>query len=86
MNTQYEWDENKRRLNSDTRQLDFADLQGFDWDSATTIRSDRHGEVRFTAYGYLEGRLYAVAYTWRGNVRRIISFRKANPREVAKYG
>ena len=86
MNQLYEWDEEKRGRNVDQRNLDFASLRDFAWDQAEIIRSDRHGEIRFTAYGYLEGRLFAVAYTWRGNVRRIISFRKANSREVAKYG
>ena len=86
MNTQYEWDESKRARNVDQRDLDFAVVRTFDWDHAHIIRSDRYGEIRYTAYGYLQGRLYAIAYTWRGDRRRIISFRKANRREVAKYG
>ena len=86
MNPLYEWDEAKRGRNIDQRNLDFASLRDFDWDQAEIIRTDRHDEIRYTAYGYMEGRLVAVAYTWRGDVRRIISFRKANSREVAKYG
>jgi uncharacterized DUF497 family protein len=30
--------------------------------------------------------LHAVVFTLRGDVKRIISFRRARPREVAKYG
>lgn len=47
-----------------------------------------YGETRFTATGPIAafgGRIFVVVYTWRENVRRIISFRKANDREVRKY-
>jgi uncharacterized protein len=45
-------------------------------------------ETRFVATGPIPefgGRICVVVYTWRGNVRRIISFRKANDKEVRKY-
>jgi uncharacterized DUF497 family protein len=47
-----------------------------------------YGETRFIATGPIRsfgGRIFVVIYTWRENVRRIISFRKANDREVRKY-
>ena len=47
-----------------------------------------YGKTRFVATGPVEQfghRVCVVIYTWRGNVRRIISFRKANDREVRKY-
>jgi hypothetical protein len=47
-----------------------------------------YGEPRFTATGpiaALDNRVFVVIYTWRGSVRRIVSFRKANDREVRKY-
>ena len=47
-----------------------------------------YGEPRFIATGPIDafgGRLFVVVYTWRGSTRRIISFRKANDREVRKY-
>ena len=47
-----------------------------------------YGEPRFIATGpiaVLDGRLFVVVYTWRGPVRRIVSFRKANDREARKY-
>jgi uncharacterized protein len=50
-------------------------------------RSD-YGEPRFIATGPIDvfgERLFVVVYTWRGSTRRIISFRKANDREVRKY-
>ena len=47
-----------------------------------------HGETRFVATGPIDAfgdRVFVVVYTWRDAVRRIISFRKANDREVRKY-
>ena len=47
---------------------------------------DRHyGEQRRLTLGKIEGRLFAVAYTPRGTVLRLISARKANAREQRKY-
>ena len=47
-----------------------------------------YGETRFVATGpiaALGDRIFVVVYTWRENIRRIISFRKANDREIRKY-
>lgn len=47
-----------------------------------------YGETRFIATGPIatfDDRIFVVVYTWRGLVRRIISFRKANDREVRRY-
>ena len=47
-----------------------------------------YGETRFIATGPVAafgGRIFVVVYTWRSTIRRIISFRKANEREIAKY-
>ena len=47
-----------------------------------------YGETRIVATGPIElfdGRICVVVYTWRDGMRRIISFRKANDKEVGKY-
>ncbi len=44
-----------------------------------------YGEVRTIGYAILMDRLYCVVFTERGEVSRIISLRKANPREVRDY-
>ena len=44
----------------------------------------RRGAPGF-AFAPIQGRLYAVCYVERGQVRRIISFRKANKREERIY-
>ena len=86
MNPQYEWDETKRRINLDQHKLDFKDMHQFEWDAAIVQPSDRYSEPRWIAYGYFDADLHAVVFTLRGDVKRINSFRRARPREVAKYG
>ena len=50
-------------------------------------RSD-YGETRFVATGPVAefgGRICVVVYIWRGGRRRVISFRKANDKEIGRY-
>ena len=42
-------------------------------------------EDRFITVGWLDARLVVLVWTPRGEVRRIISMRKANDREKAIY-
>ena len=53
-----------------------------------SVPDDRcpYGEVRQVAFGWIEGRMFACVYTDRDGRRRVISLRKANSREVARYG
>lgn len=44
-----------------------------------------YGERRWVTVGYLDGRVVVVVWTPRGQARRIISMRKANEREIAKF-
>jgi uncharacterized protein len=44
-----------------------------------------HGEERHLAYGVLAGRIIAVVFTWRGEVRRLISARRARRYERQDY-
>ena len=43
------------------------------------------GEPRFTTVGVLDSRMVILVWTPRGEVRRIISMRKANEREIARF-
>lgn len=44
-----------------------------------------YGETRIITIGLLRGRMVVVVWTPRGEVRHIISMRKANDREKARY-
>jgi len=53
-----------------------------------TVTDDRfdYGEVRNVAFGLISGRLFVCVYVDRQAERRVISLRKANRREVERYG
>ncbi|MBA4768166.1 MAG: BrnT family toxin [Porphyrobacter sp.] len=82
-----EYDEAKRRKTLEERGLDFARagevFVGREW----TFIDDRidYGEQRFNTFGQLDGRLVTLVWTLRNDNRRIISMRKANEREQARY-
>lgn len=87
-----EFDEQKRKRTQDERGLDFADAnQIFDGVHLTAI-DDRYdyGEIRYISMGYMNARLVVLVWTYRPDEimpthRRIISMRKANDREIAKF-
>lgn len=77
----------KRDATLANRGLDFADaelvFEGLTF-SATDDRID-YGERRVITFGYLAGRMVVVVWTARSAARHIISMRKANEREQARY-
>jgi len=84
----FEWDENKRIFNIEKHALDFADAFEL-WSLPMVQLEDRrfnYEENRFIALGLLKNRVVVCVYTIRESaVIRIISFRKANSREVRYY-
>jgi uncharacterized DUF497 family protein len=58
-----------------------------DWDAALVWVDDRfaYAEFRMIALAPTTGILYYVAFVDRASVRRIISLRRANRREVKHY-
>ncbi len=84
----YEWDTHKRNQNHLLHGIDFADVIEFDWLSALIFKDERkdYGEDRFNAFGRrMDGRVMCLTFTPRGEVVRVISYRKANAREVKRY-
>ena len=82
----YEWDEAKREINLIKHGVDFADMYLFDWDTAVFIPSDRHGESRTAAIGYIGSTLFFVVYTSCGDNRRVISLHAASRKGREFYG
>lgn len=80
----YEWDEAKNAINIENHGFDFNDAQG----NRLIFPDDRkdYGEKRFITVGYINKRLMIAVYTQRppGTIR-IISLRKANNREKARF-
>ena len=82
-----DFDPTKRHWTIETRGLDFADAGTFFEGDVIDILDDRvdYGETRYISVGQLLGRMIVVVWTPRGDMRRIISMRKANEREQARY-
>ncbi len=81
----YEWHPDKARSNLDKHGVDFVSVKDFEWDTAVIRPSDRHGETRFAAYGYIGRRLHSLAFATREDRIRVVSFRKADEREERYY-
>jgi uncharacterized protein len=83
----FEWDERKARINLNKHGIDFADAATVLNDDLAIVIPDEHPEEeRFIALGSdLMGRLQVVVFTMRGQNIRIISARRATPREYDDY-
>ncbi len=82
-----EFDPAKDKLNVAKHGVSLALAEKLDWDAALVWRDDRfgYGEVRMLALAPETNTLYYVAFVDRGEVRRIISLRRAERREVKRY-
>lgn len=85
--TSITFDPVKRERALQERGLDFADagqvIDGAVWEFVDD-RTD-YGETRITTIGFLIDRMVVIVWTPRGEQRHIISMRKANARERARY-
>ncbi|MDO9011744.1 MAG: BrnT family toxin [Gallionella sp.] len=81
------FDPSKDAINIDKHGVSLVDASGFEWDEAVTWQDQRHeyGECRMIGLGYIGIRLFVIVFVDRGENRRIISLRKANPKEVTHY-
>ena len=84
------------RLSFDPDKRDRALAErGLDFGAASEVFAGRtydqqderfdYGEVRIITVGHMAGRMVVVVWTQRGDARHIISMRKANEREQARY-
>ena len=81
------FDPEKRAATLEERGLDFADAVEVFAGLTAEVEDTRkdYGETRIICFGLLRGRLVQVVYTPRYAGRHIISTRKANARERARY-
>lgn len=82
-----EFDPVKNQRNIEERGLSFEQAQFLEWHTALVWRDTRtdYGEVRWNALAYLGERLHAICFKMTETNLRVISFRKANKREMKKY-
>jgi uncharacterized protein len=86
---QYEWDEDKARTNLRKHQASFLEGATVFNDPLVATQSDSghsYDEQRYVAIGRsVRGRVLVVVFTERGDKIRLISCRKATPREQRVY-
>jgi len=77
----------KRAITLEERGLDFEDaVEVFGGDTLDFPDGRRdYGELRMVTVGHLRGRMVIIIWTPRGNARHVISMRKANAREKARF-
>jgi len=84
----FEWDENKNRINISKHGFDFesAKLVSFDQSRKTSLdeRKD-YGEKRYRTIGKVYNTIIVVVFTFRGDMIRVISARLANDYERKVY-
>lgn len=81
------FDPAKDDWNIRVRDLSFLAAAGFDFENALYAVDDRrdYGETRYVALGMLHDRLHVLCFVETDDGIRVISFRKANAREVRRY-
>lgn len=87
-NDEFDWDPQKAAANLADHKVGFEQAKGVFGDPfAIEFLDDRedYGEDRFVIIGMTEGRLLTVVYTLRADRTRIISARRAEPRERRRY-
>ena len=84
----FAWDATKAASNARKHGVQFADaVAALEDERAFTVPDDSYGEKRWVTIGMdAVGRVLVVAYTLRGEKIRIISARRATPRESRQYG
>lgn len=82
-----DFDPSKDAINQTAHGISLGLASQLEWDNLQSKPDTRrdYGEMRMIGYAVMDERLYCVVYVDRDDVRRVISLRKANEREVAKY-
>ena len=81
------YDPAKNERNIRNRGLSFDSAAQFDFEGALYAVDERHDydEMRYIAMGMLGVRLHVLCFAETADGIRVISFRKANAREVRRY-
>ncbi|MDR9403768.1 MAG: BrnT family toxin [Halothece sp. Uz-M2-17] len=83
---EFEWDEGKRQSNLKKHGIDFARAcKIFRGETIDYEDTRNYNEQRFIAIGETGGLILTVVYTYRNEIIRIISARRANKNEKRIY-
>jgi len=84
---EFEWDENKNKLNQDKHGIDFNDAKEVFKDENRTLSEDNrfdYREKRWITVGIVANVFLTVVYTIRDAIR-LISARRSNRKERQEY-
>jgi uncharacterized DUF497 family protein len=83
---EFEWDERKRTQIIADRALDFASAHRF-FDGRPAIHqpTPQKDEDRWKTTVEIEGAFFTIVWTWRGEIIRVITMRRAHEQEIRKY-
>ena len=81
------YDPVKDAINQEKHGLSLQDVDALNWETVVVMPDNRrdYGECREVGYGLMGDRLHCVVFVRHDDTLRIISFRKANRREVFRY-
>jgi len=84
----FEFNPDKSAANLAKHGLELKDGLAMNLDEAVIIENVRvdYRETRYRAFGRINGSGYCLAFTLRGDAIRLISFRRAHEKEMARYG
>ena len=84
----FSWDEDKRRENWERRKVDLLEA-ALIFDDPEVIESvdtrGDYGEQRIQALGQVNGTYFLLAYTWRGDIRHLITAWKVGEHGRRRY-
>ncbi len=88
MRRSFSFDPTKDEANRVKHGLSLVEAETFDFETAFKVADTRrdYGEVRVQVYGMLHDRLHVLVINPRPGGDRVISLRRANKREVRRYG
>ena len=83
-----EFDPEKDAENLKKHGISLARAADMEFEPPYPLIDDRleYGEIRFRAFGMIDGVLHFLAFTYRNGVQRPISLRRANRREAKRHG
>jgi len=83
---EFEWDEYKRLSNLEKHKVDFIRMKlVFDGRPVTNTQNLGGDELRYLTTAEIDDIFYTVVWTQRGDIRRIISARRASHAERRNY-
>ena len=84
---QFEWDDEKSRINKTKHGIDFDTVRGLWNDSnGVEIHTSYPLENRTILIGKIDKKLWTAIFTRRGNAIRLVSVRHARKQEAKLYG